>query len=350
MIDPALLDLYYKDDALGDPLLSEARVHCWAWWPRATVSDRTTRASRQRCAPAVVADLDLQLVDFKLSWPTLMVSRCWRMRSALTPRLWDRRSSDAQDRILDKDRFRQDLAVMEAYGEVLNVRLPAPTLQLHKFGGFRAVPGTRLDDRRLPATPRFPSERVWWGWPDAAAAVGAPQAQETPVEEPLPAAEEPVTTVEVEEEVEETVVIEEPRVLISEVLIVGLSEHPEEERLQLEAYEAMQVRPGRRVTRAELQRDLNAVQATGWFSDVRITPENSPLGVRVMVEVEPFPTLSSVVLTPAFEDLPPSQIEDTFGGDYGRTLNLNDLQKRMKEQQWFSDQGYPWHASPVRSG
>ena len=49
------------------------------------------------------------------------------------------------------------------------------------------------------------------------------QAQETPVEEPVPAAEEPVTTVEVEEEVEETVVIEEPRVLISEVLIVGLS-------------------------------------------------------------------------------------------------------------------------------
>ena len=167
------------------------------------------------------------------------------------------------------------------------------------------------------------------------------QAQETPVEEPVPAAEEPVTTVDVQEEVEETVVIEEPRVLISEVLIVGLSEHPEEERLQLEAYEAMQVRPGRRVTRAELQRDLNAVQATGWFSDVRITPENSPLGVRVIVQVEPFPTLSSVVLTPDFEDLPASQIEDTFGADYGRTLNLNDLQKRMKElQTWFSDQGY----------
>ena len=163
------------------------------------------------------------------------------------------------------------------------------------------------------------------------------QAQEAPVEETAPVAEEPVTSV----EVEETTVIEEPRVLISEVMILGLSEHPEEERLQLEAYEAMQVRPGRRVTRGELQRDLNAVQATGWFSDVRITPEDGPLGVRVIVEVEPFPTLSSVVLTPEFEDLPPSQIEDTFGADYGRTLNLNDLQKRMKElQQWFSDQGY----------
>ena len=35
-------------------------------------------------------------------------------------RLWDRRSSNAEDRILDKDRFRKDLGgAMEAYGEVL---------------------------------------------------------------------------------------------------------------------------------------------------------------------------------------------------------------------------------------
>jgi phosphoribosylaminoimidazole-succinocarboxamide synthase len=37
-----------------------------------------------------------------------------------TCRLWDRRISDQSDRILDKDRFRQDLGgVVEAYGEVL---------------------------------------------------------------------------------------------------------------------------------------------------------------------------------------------------------------------------------------
>jgi len=37
-----------------------------------------------------------------------------------TCRLWDRGVADAQDRILDKDRFRQDLGgVVEAYGEVL---------------------------------------------------------------------------------------------------------------------------------------------------------------------------------------------------------------------------------------
>ncbi|MAV09970.1 MAG: hypothetical protein CMN96_00765 [Synechococcus sp. MED850] len=145
-----------------------------------------------------------------------------------------------------------------------------------------------------------------------------------------------------EETITETeTVIEQPRVLISEVLIEGISGHPEEERLQVAAYDAMQVRPGSRVTRDELQRDLNAIQATGWFSDVRITPVNGPLGVQVVVQVEPFPALTSVVLNPPSEELPESVITDTFGSDYDRTLNLNDLQLRMKElQKWFADQGY----------
>jgi len=176
---------------------------------------------------------------------------------------------------------------------------------------------------------------------------GSVQAQEAPGQDP--AAQEPaaeVEPVEVEqvpaEPVElEQVEVEAPRVLISEVLIEGIAGHPEEERLQMSAYEAMQVRPGSRVTREELQRDLNAIQATGWFSDVRINPVNGPLGVQVIVQVQPFPTLSRVELDPVSEELPDAVIEETFSPDYGRTLNLNDLQKRMKElQAWFAGQGY----------
>ena len=166
---------------------------------------------------------------------------------------------------------------------------------------------------------------------------GSVQAQEAASQDP--AAQEP--TVEVEQVELETVEVEAPRVLISEVLIEGIAGHPEEERLQMSAYEAMQVRPGSRVTREELQRDLNAIQATGWFSDVRINPVNGPLGVQVIVQVQPFPTLSRVELDPVSEELPDAVIEETFSPDYGRTLNLNDLQKRMKElQAWFAGQGY----------
>ena len=139
----------------------------------------------------------------------------------------------------------------------------------------------------------------------------------------------------------DSLVVEAPRVLISEVLIEGIGGHPEEERLQVAAYGAMQVRPGSRVTREELQRDLNAIQATGWFSDVRINPVNGPLGVQVVVQVEPFPTLSRVELDPVSEELPDEVVEEIFSPDYGRTLNLNDLQKRMKDLQgWYAGQGY----------
>ncbi len=45
----------------------------------------------------------------------------------------------------------------------------------------------------------------------------------------------------------------EPRVLISEVVIQGLENHPERERLELAAYAAMATQPGTQVTRSELQ-------------------------------------------------------------------------------------------------
>ena len=140
----------------------------------------------------------------------------------------------------------------------------------------------------------------------------------------------------------ENSLVEQPRVLISEVLIEGIEGHPEEERLQISTYDAMQVRPGMRVTREELQNDLNGIQATGWFSDVRIVPQNGPLGVQVVVQVEPFPPLSDVEINGDEENLLSDElIEETFASDYGRTLNLNDLQQRMKAlQASVAGQGY----------
>ena len=140
----------------------------------------------------------------------------------------------------------------------------------------------------------------------------------------------------------EDTLVEQPRVLISEVLIEGIEGHPEEERLQISTYDAMQVRPGMRVTREELQNDLNGIQATGWFSDVRIVPQNGPLGVQVVVQVQPFPPLSAVEINGDEENLLSDElIEQTFASDYGRTLNLNDLQQRMKTlQASVAGQGY----------
>ena len=140
---------------------------------------------------------------------------------------------------------------------------------------------------------------------------------------------------------EENQVPEQPRVLITEVMIEGIDGHPEQERVELAAYDAMTVRPGSRVTRDELKVDLEAIYATGWFSDVRIEPVNGPLGVQLVVQVVPNPVLTKVELLPEDNEIPPQVIEDAFSSDYGRTLNLSELQLRMKEiQNWYTSEGY----------
>ncbi|MFM8937348.1 MAG: BamA/TamA family outer membrane protein [Vulcanococcus sp.] len=135
----------------------------------------------------------------------------------------------------------------------------------------------------------------------------------------------------------------EPRVLISEVVVKGIEGHPERERLEIAVYDAMATRPGTRVTRSELQNDLSAIYATGWFSDVRIQPVDSPLGVQLVVTVAPNPVLTKVELdgVGAKTRIPANLIPDTFAADYGKTLNLNSLQARVAAlQKWYADQGY----------
>jgi phosphoribosylaminoimidazole-succinocarboxamide synthase len=71
---------------------------------------------------ALFGSIGLELVDFKieLGFTTTGELVVADEISPDTCRLWDQAVTDAQDRILDKDRFRQDLGgVVEAYGEVL---------------------------------------------------------------------------------------------------------------------------------------------------------------------------------------------------------------------------------------
>jgi len=135
----------------------------------------------------------------------------------------------------------------------------------------------------------------------------------------------------------------EPKVLISEVVVKGIEGHPEQDRLEIAVYDAMATRPGTQSTRSELQNDLSAIYATGWFSDVRIQPVDGPLGVQLVVTVVPNPVLTQVELegVGAKTKIPPTLLPDTFAADYGKTLNLNTLQARIGElQKWYADQGY----------
>ena len=62
------------------------------------------------------------MVDFKLEFGTNSLGKLV-VADEISPdncRFWDKKNSDPKDRILDKDRFRQDLGgVLNAYEEIL---------------------------------------------------------------------------------------------------------------------------------------------------------------------------------------------------------------------------------------
>ncbi len=133
----------------------------------------------------------------------------------------------------------------------------------------------------------------------------------------------------------------DPLVLISEVFVEGIEGHPDESRLEYAAYDAMTIRPGSRINKKELENNLNSIYATGWFSSVSLDPINTPLGVQILVKVVPNPALRKIELDPGNTIINQEEIESIFKSDYGRTLNLNVLQLRMRNlQSWYISKGY----------
>ncbi|MBM0742945.1 BamA/TamA family outer membrane protein [Phormidium sp. CLA17] len=127
----------------------------------------------------------------------------------------------------------------------------------------------------------------------------------------------------------------EPRVLVGEVLIKGA-----DQTLQDEVYGVIKTQPGRTTTRSQLQEDINAIFATGFFSNVKAVPEDTPLGVRVTFEVQVNPVLQSVKVE-GNRVLPEKILADSFGDQYGQVLNLNRLQDGIKKvNEWYQKNGY----------
>jgi outer membrane protein insertion porin family len=127
----------------------------------------------------------------------------------------------------------------------------------------------------------------------------------------------------------------EPRVLVSEVVVTGA-----EGELQDEVYRAIRTQPGRTTTRSQLQEDINAVFATGFFANVKATPEDTPLGVRVTFEVQANPVLQSVKLQ-GNQVIPAQEVDRIFAPQYGKILNLRQLQTGIKDlTKWYQDNGY----------
>ncbi|MEL7223966.1 MAG: BamA/TamA family outer membrane protein, partial [Cyanobacteria bacterium J06576_12] len=134
---------------------------------------------------------------------------------------------------------------------------------------------------------------------------------------------------------------EETRVLVSEVDVVSTDPNrPLTAELIDAVYSAVQTTPGRTSTRTQLQEDINSIFSTGFFSNVRANPEDTPLGVKVVFGVEPNPVLTSVDVR-GRQVLDDETVDEIFGPQYGEILNLRDFQDSVLDlNDWYQDNGY----------
>ena len=116
-----IIEYYYKDDALGDPMVTDEHILAFGWAGQEELHDMADMAIRVNdFLSGLFAGIGIRLVDFKLEFGRIWENEYPRIILAdeISPdgcRLWDMASGEK----LDKDRFRRDLGgEVEAYQEV----------------------------------------------------------------------------------------------------------------------------------------------------------------------------------------------------------------------------------------
>ena len=140
----SIVEFYYKNDTLGDPMVSDEHITAFGWANPQEIDEMMAIAIRVNdFLSGLFLGAGIKLVDFKIELGRLWENDLMRIVVAdeISPdscRLWDINSGDK----LDKDRFRRDIGgLLEAYQEVarrlgvMNENESAPT------GGPRLVKG-----------------------------------------------------------------------------------------------------------------------------------------------------------------------------------------------------------------
>ena len=117
-IDPAIVEWYYKNDALGDPLVNEDHLRLLNVATPGVLRELRDHAhSINKVLKPFFAERKMQLVDFKLEFGVYHNKLI--LADEISPdtcRFWDLTTGES----MDKDRFRKDMGkIEEAYQEVL---------------------------------------------------------------------------------------------------------------------------------------------------------------------------------------------------------------------------------------
>ena len=117
----SIIEFYYKNDELNDPLVSEEHITAFGWASPQEIDDMMALAIRVNdFLSGLFLGVGIQLVDFKMECGRLWENDTMRIIVAdeISPdscRLWDTETKDK----MDKDRFREDMGgMLEAYREV----------------------------------------------------------------------------------------------------------------------------------------------------------------------------------------------------------------------------------------
>ena len=117
----SIVEFYYKNDALNDPMVSEEHITAFGWANPQEMDDMMAMAIRiNDFLCGLFLGIGIKLIDFKIEFGRLYEGDMMRVVLAdeISPdscRLWDTRTSER----LDKDRFRRDMGgVVEAYQDV----------------------------------------------------------------------------------------------------------------------------------------------------------------------------------------------------------------------------------------
>ncbi len=117
-IEPPIVEYYYKNDALGDPLIADDHIRLLKLAePRIVARVRELALTVNALLTPFFRERKMVLVDFKLEFGThkgqvILADEI----SPDTCRFWDQATKES----MDKDRFRKDLGrIEEAYREVL---------------------------------------------------------------------------------------------------------------------------------------------------------------------------------------------------------------------------------------
>lgn len=116
-----IVEFYYKDDALGDPLVTEEHAIAFGWATQQDLDDMVALALRVNDFMAgMMMAVGIRLIDFKIEIGRIFEGDYQRLIVAdeISPdscRLWDIKTGEK----LDKDVFRRDLGnLADAYTEV----------------------------------------------------------------------------------------------------------------------------------------------------------------------------------------------------------------------------------------